>query len=1536
MVDPYKAAGSFEQPSISPLYAQGLNVSELAQAGHQTNLLSQSVDYNERFWASPARHINDPTDEILIIKFSASKLLNYIYFEKAAFPHVLDVWYLTNEPEFLIGIQRTVRHYKPLMQKTGAVVRSTFRGSVPYVVNRAETRQAEVHPHHFSAGHWIFHEYEFQPVETEAIAIRLNRNVGSNQRGPVNPENNPVPYSLGIKNLDVGYRISSKEDVPYANRDPQIVTENESFTQVVDIAGSMVELKMRENRAEDLLRGKIWRSQPQPISYGIVNLYVDSRDDQGNSQIIDRFYLDPTTSGPHLNLYYSNDVPEGIDFAASNNPFSYPLAQSAGPGTIKTDSTGIRFPNEIAYIDLSNKRTQWNPSQPFWVGMEIQPFWEYGSMETHVILDAGAFRFEYHQGKFRLVSENFLMEMDYDLYDASETDPDPEDGSPPEDPEEETFNSNSEDYRIYDSIPFFFGYDGNEIFFYTPKSGLVISDIDITSSQSSILRFGAPIGDIGLAFIPTGNFRLNNFVLKQEGLTWEDSSSLSDPTPMRQVDTGVIEDPEGEEPLPPPDINDDVEEDDLSDLVEQNALGSTETQYLIVPAPIASYIEDPIAFNRPAQFSHLDDGSTNNALIRMIPEFITLGEGSLNPFGFTGGPANFYEDIEWTPITRDYKLRQGELQFYPTKAKFFKFEFTNLTPQPYDVYTPVGRNVKVYASDVDKASAILRQQSGSEAQSSGFNAEVNMGSFFVHADSIRYAARQATGIDVSPIEAIYAKSAREKERLDSMGSMYTYQPWHPSPQTPRIQSTRKHYYERVEVSQFQRIAYFVGLSQLLMYRLDYHVDDDTAEYIEIFGDTTYINPASLETRLIPGYYNYLIDPSFEAETLLDHWDQVTIGTTSDPAVAQVDENAGMGSAIYGMHFAHISSSVTTDENSRVGISQIITREGTEGLFPETGTSDATLSLYARGKGSPTILDLRLEWYDDLDNPIDEVFRSYEIGQDSDLWIRYQLSAEIPDTAHSLLVEITTISNTDWEEITPVDYQADLDLEGILLEANSSASKYMDGDSQGAFWLGDPHESISQFLDVIERPWFVSEDRIETPSSLIDSVTLESTTFNSRRKVRGVQFASTQSSAKQLLNDAHFRDDELRNWSAVGDALRLEKGDVSIEALSDVAKVERLPGANLYGELELLYGSWQEIEQSETPSRSYESLEGQEGDVSLGGIRYNDFLFATEGSRVYAAARVYTSRRLTAPLSLQIIDRNNSVLAESTVMPNAGGITEWYVPYTPGEINPRPTGEEDDEGSVSATQTWGDIERLDPDPNLPTYGDLELLTWRDLIAVRHQEHREISVRIVQLSPSKDTFYVDNISLFEDAIKWEFSNDGGSNWYPAYGIRNNPDGVLIFPPVGNPSQTSESKLRWRVTGYRPGLFVSNVTIRPWYGGMTYGIQHRDYGVGQGPNQTPTDQYAEVHDDPFFQNFSGPIPQDWFFAFRQILLQRQEFTPITTPRRNTVFGNLYAGYLDPNNQGGGEGLQDQYTSTYGFAYGNPSSDNAYVNFYDPVNQY
>jgi hypothetical protein len=150
------------------------------------------------------------------------------------------------------------------------------------------------------------------------------------------------------------------------------------------------------------------------------------------------------------------------------------------------------------------------------------------------------------------------------------------------------------------------------------------------------------------------------------------------------------------------------------------------------------------------------------------------------------------------------------------------------------------------------------------------------------------------------------------------------------------------------------------------------------------------------------------------------------------------------------------------------------------------------------------------------------------------------------------------------------------------------------------------------------------------------------------------------------------------------------------------------------------------------------------------------------------------------------------------------------------------------------------------------------------------------RVVQSGATNDVFFVDNIALYEDPIIWEFSNDDGDTWYPAYDIRNNPNGVLLFPDVvvDAPRDQESSSLRWRVWGFRPNLHITALLIRPWYAAMHLGMAPRigiEYG---GPNQSSYDQYPAIKDSPPFKAWSKPIPQDWWFFYRQWLLQQVEF--------------------------------------------------------------
>jgi hypothetical protein len=206
----------------------------------------------------------------------------------------------------------------------------------------------------------------------------------------------------------------------------------------------------------------------------------------------------------------------------------------------------------------------------------------------------------------------------------------------------------------------------------------------------------------------------------------------------------------------------------------------------------------------------------------------------------------------------------------------------------------------------------------------------------------------------------------------------------------------------------------------------------------------------------------------------------------------------------------------------------------------------------------------------------------------------------------------------------------------------------------------------------------------------------------------------------------------------------------------------------------------------------------------------------------------------------------------------------------------------------------------------------------MTSIRTVQSRNFTVRIIQQSIGEDTWYVDSLALFEDPILWEFSNDDGNSWWPAIDVRNNPHGVLIFPNDTDYDPDDSSGLRWRVTGYRPNLHISALDIRPWYAETTFGIPPREPGVSGGPNIQPIDHYPMIEDDPFFQQWSGLVPQDWYFTYRQLLLLDRQYVPVTTVVQPDLFANPYVflapsiaivpppAFLDP--------YEDEFTDMYG----------------------
>lgn len=343
----------------------------------------------------------------------------------------------------------------------------------------------------------------------------------------------------------------------------------------------------------------------------------------------------------------------------------------------------------------------------------------------------------------------------------------------------------------------------------------------------------------------------------------------------------------------------------------------------------------------------------------------------------------------------------------------------------------------------------------------------------------------------------------------------------------------------------------------------------------------------------------------------------------------------------------------------------------------------------------------------------------------------------------------------------------------------------------------------------------------TPGTTVEAM---SRTFSSLHNVEAVQFATEQSSAVQVVPDHDFRDPTLATYQwddpdhflKVGDAqLIYSEKDHSVLHLRYVVPPPK-PVARTGGLVQPVF-------KPVFLDRPYEVADEEAAAATEGGIA-SPLLGLSPDGRAYAAARFTVDCDLTNPLYLQVVDANNAdaVLIERPVNARRGETVEEYVAF--------------------------DI----PGPNTV-----------------------VRVRLVQQGKSNDAWRLDTLSMFDEGITWEFSVNGGGDWYPARGIRNNDNGVLTFPEVGN-------QLKFRVRGHRPDQWVSAIKVRPWYVGTK---NVRPGGTHRGPNVSTYDHDVPIHEDPLFTSWKKPIPYWWFAASR-----RYPMLPVEGIPNITEFARFY----------------------------------------------
>jgi hypothetical protein len=770
----------------------------------------------QHFWVTPERPLENDFQEILEVRLNSPRAINYIGMRSAHFPHFLDVE---------VYDEATATWVKVFGSRT--VDSNPVR---PPTTPNVGTREHPQHPDTSEA--WVKQSANFDPVKTSRVRVVMWRDhtgsppqnmvsfsfggfsiglpsptttVSFGTGGEVNafvshieadlwpvgqatqysattgPGGNfvtynvpsiqvvgvgggsssyaePMAYSLALRDLEVGYRVNSYEDIPL---EPATTT---------DLLGSLVQFSVRENPASNAADDDpdtVWRSEPQPVGNAVVNFYADTRGADGDSQTIDRFFIDPLYVGPHVSLYHSNDDPPVGSIRADDDPLNFPIVSPTGTVGFEAGFAAVFDTAAPSYIDIDNQAVQFNPVEPFHALIAITTQFAF-NVGTRVIADLGGYKLQQSGSHLQFVHP---------------------DG---------TTAQVSLSYPAGSDLHFIIEGDADTVSLKVGYRGAVVQAVATAgtpaTAQPASIRFGAPLSGGG----SVAAFNLRMVVLKA-GAYSGDGGFLTSLDVLTPVTREVLPD-----------------------------------------------VADP----------------TNNSVLRFSPTFIS----DSNDYGFKGGPGEFYDLLSWTPIARDYTVQKGYLHVPPTKARYWKFEFTNLVPEPYDSFVPIHRTVRLFPNGTARDTIWRTTNSDSSSGPVGTNVAINLGDrLFI--ENFIDVAQIPDGI--SPTETRYFTTNARAAMEQSQNWLYGFQPWHLGMDAPSFDQTGMHEYEQVEIRHANKVSFFCGLKAFAAFRVDYMADDDTTAYYERFSDFLHLLPG-FTWNLDPNHlYNDAIDDALVKSVVFD-------------------------------------------------------------------------------------------------------------------------------------------------------------------------------------------------------------------------------------------------------------------------------------------------------------------------------------------------------------------------------------------------------------------------------------------------------------------------------------------------------------------------------------------------------------------------------------------------------------------------------------------------------------------------------------------
>jgi len=765
-----------EYGDLSKIYFDHIDAESMLAALEALNepvLLPSSQD----FWATPVRPQDSSVEEIIEIGLASPRLINQMSFDVANFPHRVKAEVFTRTGWQEVGLFSVTE-------------------SLPSTINQIPSNFV-IHPQHNGPGHWKRVRFRLSPALYQRVRITLVRGDGL---APTDLSGNPIPYSLGIRHLEIGYRVRSVADVPYLGRGAKVTPVGVS----IDRLETPVEFLYRPYRATNSLTddNNVWKSEPQPVKNAVVNLYVETRKPDGEAEKVDRFFLDPAVTGPTFSLYSSNDEPDGNTLASEQvvEPVVTGEVESLGavtPPYINFDS------EEPAYLDISNQQVQFDPNKTWWIGGTVLPAKPSDDIEEHPLVSFGEHELSFTQNALTFTT-NLLESGASDVISVSADHSEfatvnfvlahiPEgfvlDKSKVDFPgglyavleEDLSFYENLEDYN-YEELEVFGGgplrtIDQPGLYLFYRRTGqppvsAYIGDVQELSAFETI-RVGGSLLDESLI----GGMRLRRLVVKEEVLR---------------------------------------------------------------PSTVSDFFGVPQEFVIPPRFpSNGEADKTSNAILRIVPTW-PLDE-EFDRIIVWGGPRDLNALREWQPVGLSFRLTKGLIRFPAKKAKYWKFEFTNLVARPYEnLLVSSGsptRKVKVHPIPPSRDAALPRSlASDLDFQNLVRSIVAGLRQQVIDRQTDIRVRQVLNEYRITPLQLLTALDPNAARRLRERSWVYGWEDHHIAPYTYSFERVGVHKYDILEIEHHTNVAYYVGLRYIQAFRIDEFAQSDEPFYRDILVD----------------------------------------------------------------------------------------------------------------------------------------------------------------------------------------------------------------------------------------------------------------------------------------------------------------------------------------------------------------------------------------------------------------------------------------------------------------------------------------------------------------------------------------------------------------------------------------------------------------------------------------------------------------------------------------------------------------------------